>query len=88
MSKRPTKSINKEFDPNDRVLTTRELLEKIPLDRSTLWRMSREGRFIKPIHLTRSRIGWRWSSVLAWLSEREAHPVARRQYFGNDSKSA
>jgi predicted DNA-binding transcriptional regulator AlpA len=72
------------YDPDDRILTTDELLEKIPLTRVTLWRMSREGRFVKPIQLTSSRIGWRWSSVLAWLAEREKHPVTSREYFGRD----
>ena len=80
-------------DPNDRILTTAELLERIPLTRVTLWRMSREGRFVKPIQLTRSRIGWRWSSVLAWISEREQSPIESREYFGrngdpSDTKTA
>jgi len=67
---------------DDRILTTEELLERVPLDRSTIWRMSREGRFPAPLQLTRSRIGWRWSAILAWLSEREANPIRSRQYFG------
>jgi len=69
-------------DPDDRVITTHELLERIPLDRSTVWRMCREGRFPKPIQLTRSRIGWRWSAIAAWITERETDPIARRLYFG------
>ena len=68
----------------DRVLTTAELLERIPLDRSTIWRMVREERFPPPIQLTRSRIGWRWSTVLAWLDERERHRIQARPYFGRD----
>jgi hypothetical protein len=43
--------------------------------------MAREGRFVKPVRLTRSKIGWRWSAVLAWLNEREDHPLDRRPYF-------
>jgi predicted DNA-binding transcriptional regulator AlpA len=75
----------KLLDPSEeRILTTDELLRIIPLTRVTLWRMSREGRFVKPIQLTSSRIGWRWSAVLAWLSERERHPVESRVYFGKD----
>lgn len=73
------------YDPDDKIITTTELLRRIPLTRVTLWRMSREGRFIKPIQLTRSRIGWRWSSVLTWIAEREDDPIASREYFGRDT---
>lgn len=66
---------------DERVLTTEELLKRVPLDRSTIWRMSREGRFPKPIQLTPGRIGWRWSAVLAWLKDREENPEKARTYF-------
>ena len=69
---------------DERILTTAELLERLPLTRQSLWRMAREGRFIQPIRLTRSRIGWRWSSVLLWLNERETRPLEQRAYFGKD----
>jgi predicted DNA-binding transcriptional regulator AlpA len=68
----------------ERVLSTRELLTIIPLTRVTLWRLAREGRFVKPIQLTANRIGYRLSSVLAWLSERETHPLEPRAYFNRD----
>jgi prophage regulatory protein len=67
---------------DDRILTTREVLERIPIHRSTLWQMCQDGRFPKPIQLTRSRIGWRLSAIAAWLAEREAAPIASREYFG------
>lgn len=69
---------------DERILTTAQLLERIPLTRQSLWRMAREGRFVKPVRLTRSKIGWRWSAVLAWLNEREDHPLDRRVYFPTD----
>lgn len=65
----------------ERIVTAEELLERIPLDRSTIWRMCRDGRFPAPIQLTPSRIGWRWSAVLAWLDDREANPVEARLYY-------
>lgn len=74
---------------NERILTTKELMQRIPLRRQTIWRMVREGRFPQPIRLTESRLGWRWSVILGWLSEREQKPLGRRAYFGNDNtKSA
>jgi prophage regulatory protein len=67
---------------DERILSTAEVLARIPLDRTTLWRMCREGTFPRPIQLTRSRIGWRWSLIAAWLAEREADPIEPREYFG------
>jgi prophage regulatory protein len=70
---------------DDRILDPQELLERIPLDRSTVYRMVQEGRFPAPIQLTSSRIGWRWSAILRWLAEREAGAVKPRgNYFGRD----
>jgi predicted DNA-binding transcriptional regulator AlpA len=75
------------YDTDDCILSTEELLKRIPLTRVTLWRMSREGRFVKPIQLTKSRIGWRWSAVLRWMADREKHPVKSREYFGRGKES-
>jgi prophage regulatory protein len=68
---------------DDRVLSTKELLARIPFNRSTIWKMVREGRFPKPIQLSPARIGWRWSAIVAWLDERERDPLASRSYFGS-----
>ena len=75
-------------DADERIVTTDFLLERVPLDRTTIWRMARDGRFPKPIQLTPARIGWRWSSVLAWLREREENPIETRAYFGRGDKGA
>ena len=69
---------------DDRVPTTAQLLERLPISRVQLWRMAREGRFPAPVRLTSARIGWRWSAILAWLRERERHPLDRRPYFPSD----
>jgi prophage regulatory protein len=66
---------------DERIVECEELATRLTLDRTTLWRMVREGRFPKPIQLTASRIGWRWSAVLAWLADREANPVEARTYY-------
>lgn len=66
---------------DDRILDPKELLERIPLDRSTIWRMVQEGRFPAPIQLTAQRIGWRWSAILRWLSEREADPLKPKTLY-------
>lgn len=69
---------------DERIVDPSELLARIPLDRSTIYRMVQEGRFPAPIQLTSSRIGWRWSAILRWLATREADPVKARTFFGRD----
>ena len=73
---------------DERIITTADLLARVPLDRSTVHRMVRAGTFPAPITLTASRIGWRWSAVARWLAEREANPPRRRTYPRNPKKKA
>lgn len=58
---------------DDRVLRLQELIDKLGLGRSTIYRMMDEGEFPRPIHLTRKAVGWRSSEIDAWLASR---PVA------------
>lgn len=85
MAKRKTTPASVINTADDRVLTERELLERVPLNRSTVWRMVQEGRFPPPIQLSPARKGWRWSVIAAWLADREAHPIKRRRYFSETS---
>ena len=71
---------------NERIITPKELCERIPLDRSTIWRMVQSGHFPAPIHLGTSRIGWRLSVVLQWIADREANPAAARTYFARNQR--
>lgn len=88
MAKHPTTSEATAIGTdNERIVSTEELLERIPIDRSTLWRMCRDGRFPRPIQLTPARHGWRWSAVLGWMKDREENPVEARAYFRRATKS-
>lgn len=82
MAKRTPKQPDKLDD--ERIVTMQELLERIPLDRSTIGLMVKAGKFPAPIQLTRSRIGWRWSAVARWIAERERNRIEPRPYFGRD----
>ena len=73
---------------HERILGTKEVLERVPINRTTLWQMVQDERFPAPIHLTAHRIGWRLSAVLRWIAEREADPLARREYPVRDKQSA
>jgi prophage regulatory protein len=43
-------------------------MARTTLSRSTLWRLSREGRIPQPIQITPHRIGWREADITAWLN--------------------
>ncbi len=73
---------------DERLLTSKELLQRVPLNRATIWRMVQEGRFPPPIQITANRIVWRWSAVLSWLADRESNPVEPRAYFGRAKAGA
>jgi prophage regulatory protein len=71
--------------PADEILlTTAEVLRRVPLRRETIWRLVRENKFPAPVRLTSSRLAWRLSAILAWISEREQRPITPRPYFGSD----
>lgn len=64
----------------ERLLTTREVVERTTLTRMSLYRMSREGRFPLPIQLAPTRIAWRERDIDAWVRERVAE--ASRRFRG------
>jgi len=67
-------------DADERLVDTREVLARIPVHRSTLNDMINKGHFPAPLQLLGSKLLWRWSAILAWLEERERHPVPRRAF--------
>lgn len=54
----------------DRIIKLSELKDIVGLARSTIYRMSSEGRFPKPIKLGERSSGWIESEVEQWLEER------------------
>lgn len=39
----------------------------IPVSRSTLWRMVRQGRFPKPVKISQNKVLWRVADVKNWI---------------------
>ena len=72
---------------DERLILEDELRERVPFDRSTIYRKVRNGTFPAPIRIAANRTAWRLSAVLNWIAEREQHPIAPRAYFGK-TKSA
>jgi prophage regulatory protein len=57
----------------DRILRDAEVGDRTGLSRTTRWRLIREGKFPRPLKLTEhGAIGWRQSSIDAWVASREA----------------
>jgi prophage regulatory protein len=71
---------------DDRLILEADVRARIPLHRSTLWRMVQEERFPAPVRIAANRKAWRLSAVLAWIADKERNPIERRAYFGKSRK--
>jgi prophage regulatory protein len=54
-----------------RVLSMKTVLDRVPISRTTLWRMVREGLFPPHIKLSANRIGWIEEDIDAWIASRK-----------------
>lgn len=90
MTKRRTPSETRRVltDADERIIGTTELLERIPIHRSTLNAMITDGRFPPPLKLLESKLFWRWSAILKWLDEREKRPAKRREFHNLEKRRA
>jgi prophage regulatory protein len=57
--------------PEKRALSHKAVLERVPLSRTTLWRMERAGQFPKRIQLSPNRVAWLEADIDAWFEERQ-----------------
>jgi prophage regulatory protein len=55
-----------------RVLSQQAVLNRVPVSRTTLWRMERAGDFPRRIQISANRIGWLEADVDAWVEERKS----------------
>jgi prophage regulatory protein len=53
-----------------RVIGREELLHKLPVSRTTLWRLQQSKGFPQPVRLSSNRIGWFEHEVDSWLASR------------------
>jgi predicted DNA-binding transcriptional regulator AlpA len=68
-------------DALETLVTDDELTARGFGDRSTRYRQVQKGQFPAPIQLSSGCKRWRWSTIVAWLKEREAHPAQARPYY-------
>ena len=48
----------------------KQLIQKLGLSRSTLWRMRRAGEFPNPVHISKGRVGYVAAQVHAFIQSR------------------
>ena len=56
----------------DRLIPRPEVLQKLGISNSTLWRMIRDGDFPKPVQISARRVGWPSSEVAGEVQRRVA----------------
>ena len=60
----------------EKLLRIKQILEIVPLGKSTVWKMVAEGNFPQPIKLTERCTAWRESEVQQWMEELITNQVA------------
>jgi prophage regulatory protein len=58
------------FSKPDRILSPRELADRVGLSLATLWRLRRRGDLPEPMRLSPGRVGWPESEIDTWLASR------------------
>ena len=48
-----------------------QVLRVVPVGRSTLWNMAKEGKFPRPVKLSPRVTAWKCEDVWQWLESRE-----------------
>ena len=54
----------------DRMLSVREVVARVGLHRTTIWKQVRDGTFPAPHELAGNKIGWPESTITTWLDSR------------------
>lgn len=59
-----------EAQQNERVLRAPEVMARLGIAPTTLWRWVKEGVLIPPVRVGKRAVGWREASLNAWIRER------------------
>ena len=54
-----------------RVLSWSQVRQRVPLARTTVWKLRRAGVFPQPIRLSAGRVGWVEKSIDEWVAVAE-----------------
>jgi prophage regulatory protein len=65
----PDCPLNK-FYGDDRLLKMSDVIARLGVSRSTIWRLTQSGGFPRPVPISPGRKGWLKSQVDAWIANR------------------
>jgi prophage regulatory protein len=54
------------------LIRIKDLVKIIPISRASIWRLSKAGKFPRPIRRAARATAWKRVEIEAWLKEREA----------------
>jgi prophage regulatory protein len=54
----------------NRLIPKKEVIRLTSLSGTTIWRLARAGQFPPPVRLSRGRVGFHESRVMAWINSR------------------
>lgn len=57
------------------ILRMREVIQRIGLSRSTIYKLMENNDFPKPMKLGSQAIGWRDTDIETWISNRPISPI-------------
>lgn len=57
------------------ILRMREVIQRIGLSRSSIYKLMENNDFPKPMKLGSQAIGWRDTEIEAWISNRPISPI-------------
>lgn len=60
----------KNYTPNDRLLTKKQVLELIPYSACHLYRLISKGAFPKQCRCSSNRVAWSAKEVHAWIQDK------------------
>lgn len=54
---------------SNQFIRIKTVLEKVPLSRSTIWRLERAGNFPKRVKLSKCSVAWNLAEIEEWISK-------------------
>lgn len=66
----------KPSGPRPRILRKPDVLARLQVSPTTLWRMQKSGSFPRPFRISPGLVGWLETVVSAWIEKRGRPPEA------------
>ena len=61
---------------DDRIVRPSEARRILGISKATLWRMTKRGELPRPMRISRGAVGWRSSTIEAFIDQREDEAAA------------